>query len=186
VEREGVQPRLRRGEFATAAWAIALAITMFALKWYGADNLPGRGRPQVSALDAFNALSVVRWLMLATIVFAIGSVALHLSQGDHGTQTDTSRPLAWACTLVAVVLAYRVLIALPDAPAVVDQKLGALIGLGCALAMAASAWQARRAALAAAREPVVRHRRRRSPAAQPAQRSESDPAAPDASPPPAT
>ena len=97
------QPRLRRGEFATAVWAIALLVVMFAVKWYGVDNLPGRNRPQVSALDAWNGLSVVRWVMLATILLAIGSVALHLSQGDHGTQTDTSRPLAWASTLVAVL-----------------------------------------------------------------------------------
>ena len=168
------QPRLRRGEFATAVWAIALLVVMFAVKWYGVDNLPGRNRPQVSALDAWNGLSVVRWVMLATILLAIGSVALHLSQGDHGTQTDTSRPLAWASTLVAVLLIYRVLIALPDANAVVDQKLGALVGLGCAVAMTACAWQARRAALAAAREPVVRHRR---PRAAPAQATTPEPPA---------
>jgi hypothetical protein len=182
---EGPQPRLRRGEFATAVWALALLVSMFALKWYGIDNLPGRNVPQVGALDAFNALSIVRWLMLATILLALGSVALHLTQGDHGTQTDTSRVLAWACTLVAALLVYRVLIALPRASAVVDQKLGALVGLGCALAMTASAWQARRAAVAAARSPVVRHRRRRAGPAPVASDGPSD-RPPDAPTPAAT
>ncbi len=155
-------PRLRRGEFATAAWGLALLVCMFAVKWYGVDNVPGRAKSVVTAVDAWNGLSVVRWLMLAMIVFAVASVALHISQGDHGSQTDTSRVLAWGTTLMAALLVYRVLIALPSANAVVDQKLGALIGLGCALAMTASAWQARRASVAAARAPVV-HRRRRRP-----------------------
>lgn len=154
------QPRLRRGEFVTAAWAIALLVAMFALKWFGVDNVPGKDTSAVSAVDAWNGLSVLRWLMLATVLLAVGSAALHISQGGHGSQTDTSRALAWAATLVAAGLVYRVQIALPRADAVVDQKLGALLGLGCALGMTAGAWQTRRAFVAAARAPVV-HRRRR-------------------------
>lgn len=186
------QPRLRRGEFVTAAWAIALLIVMLGLKWFGVDNVPGRDKAVVTAVDAWNGLSLVRWLMLATIVLAVGSVALHLTQGDHGSQTDTSRALAWAASLVAAALIYRVLIALPTANAVVDQKLGALIGLGCSLGMAAGAWQTRRAFVAAARAPVV-HRRRRpgapappaaeAPAPPPAPAPLADPAAPSETPP---
>jgi hypothetical protein len=164
---EAPQPRLRRGEFATAAWALALLVVMFAAKWFGVDNIPGKAPTTVSAVDAWNGLSALRWLMLATILLVLGSVALHLSQGGHGSQTDTSLAVAVAATFVAVGLIYRVLIALPQAQAIVDQKLGALVGLVCALAMAASAWQARRAVLAAARTPVVRHRRLRSGVGRP-------------------
>ena len=162
------QPRVRRGELATAAWGLALLVAMFALKWYGVDNIPGRSSSVVSAVDAWNGLSVLRWLMLVTILLPIASVALHLSQGGHGSQTDTSLVVAVPATLVAAGLVYRVLIALPEAQAIVDQKLGALVGLGCGLAMAASAWQVRRVVRAAARAPVVAHRRPRRSAPTPA------------------
>jgi hypothetical protein len=164
------QPRLRRGELVTAAWALALLVAMFAVKWYGVDNIPGRSPSVVNAVDAWNGLSVLRWPMLATILLTLASVALHLSQRDHGSQTDTSLVVAVATTLVAAGLVYRVLLVLPEAQAIVDQKLGALLGLGCGLAMAASAWQVRAAARTAAREPVVAHRRPRNgaPASAPA------------------
>lgn len=171
-------PRLRRGEFATAAWALGLLVAMFALKWFGVDNVPGRDKTVVSAVDAFNGLTLLRWLMLATIVLAVASVALHLTQREHGSQTDTSRALAWGATLVAAGLIYRVLIALPRANAIVDQKLGALVGLGCALGMAAYAWQTRRAFVAAAREPVIRRRRRSAAPAPPGSARPPEPSAP--------
>jgi hypothetical protein len=156
------QPRLRRGELATATWGLALLVLMFAVKWYGVDNIPGRSPTVVTAVDAWNGLSVLRWPMLVTILLTLASVALHLSQGDHGSQTDTSLLVAVAATLVAAGLVYRVLIVLPETQAIVDQKLGALLGLGCGLAMAARAWQVRRVVRVAARTPVVQHRRPRS------------------------
>ena len=184
ASQDSPQPRLRRGEFVTAAWAIALLVAMFALKWFGVDNVPGKDTSAVTAVDAWNGLSVLRWMMLATILLAVGSAALHISQGDHGSQTDTSRTLAWAATLVAAGLIYRVLIDLPRANAVVDQKLGALLGLGCALGMTAGAWQTRRAFLVAAREPVVRRRRRGAPPPAPADAG-AGPDAPPSAPAPA-
>ena len=67
--------------------------------------------------------------MLPTIVVAIGSVLLHGSPASHGAKTDTGGSWPALGALTAAALIYRVLIELPSASSVVDQKLGAYIGL---------------------------------------------------------
>lgn len=133
-----VQPLLAPGELAAAAWGVALLIVMSAFKWYGVDGLPGRS--PVTAVDAWHGLTILSWLMAGTAALALASLALHVSQRRHGTKTDTSLVLAGISTVMVALLIYRVLIALPSPREVVDQKLGALLGLGCALALTVSAW----------------------------------------------
>jgi amino acid transporter len=99
--------------------------------------------------------------MLVTIAFALGSVALHIRQRNHGTRTNTSLPLAVLSTITAALLVYRVLINPPDPSSIVDQKFGALVGLAFALALALFAWEGARDAR---RGPAqVAHRPRRAP-----------------------
>jgi hypothetical protein len=117
---------------------------MFATKWYGVAGVPdpSAARPASStAIDGYNGLSLVRWVMLLTICTALGSVVLHASQRNHGTRTDTSLPVAVLGGLTALLLIYRVLIALPSGGRVTDQKLGAFLGLLCALGIALGGWQ---------------------------------------------
>jgi O-antigen/teichoic acid export membrane protein len=131
--------RLRQGALITAGSALVLLIVMFTTKWYGVDEIPGRvaTRTQVShAANAWHALTIVRWLMLATIVVAVGSVLLHGSQRSHGSKTNTGALVAVLGSITAAVLIYRVLIDLPSAGSVVDQKLGAIIGLLAAIGIA--------------------------------------------------
>ncbi len=133
------RPRIYRGELTSAVSALALLVLMFLTKWYGVAGVPdpSAARPAVStAQDAWNGLSVVRWVMLITILAALGSVVLHASQRSHGTRTDTSQVLAALGSLTSVLLLYRVLIDLPQATKVIDQKLGAFLGLMCALGIA--------------------------------------------------
>src|SRR5579884_1269268 len=132
-------PLFVAGEVATAGWGVALLIVMSALKWYGVDGVPGRS--PITAANAWQELGALSWLMAATAALALASLGLHVSQRGHGVKTDTSLPLALAASVSAALLVYRVLIGLPSPAAVVDQKLGALIGLGCALALAVSAWR---------------------------------------------
>jgi hypothetical protein len=116
-----------------------LLVLMFATKWYGVAGVPdpSYARPAVSgAEDGWNALTVVRWVILLTVIAAVGAVFLHASQRTHGTKTDTGRLVAFLGTVCSVLLIYRVLIALPSAGTVIDQKLGAVLGLGCALGIA--------------------------------------------------
>jgi hypothetical protein len=131
--------RLRQGAVITAGSALLLLVVMFATKWYGVDEIPGRvaTRTQVThAANAWHALSIVRWLMLATIIVAVGSVLLHGSQRTHGSKTNTGPLVALLGSITAAVLIYRVLIDLPAAGSVVDQKLGAIIGVIAAIGIA--------------------------------------------------
>jgi hypothetical protein len=131
--------RLRQGALITAGSALLLLVVMFATKWYGVDEIPGRVATRTQgthAANAWNALSIVRWLMLATIIVAIGSVLLHGSQRTHGSKTNTGPLVAVLGSITAAVLIYRVLIDLPSPGSVVDQKVGAIIGVIAAIGIA--------------------------------------------------
>ncbi len=127
--------RPQRGELVSAAGAMALLALMFLSEWYGVDGIPGRSEVS-SAENAWHGLTVVRWLMLLTILVTLGSLIIHTTQRSHGAQTETSGVIAVLGTLTAVVLTWRVLIVLPSPAAVVDQKLGAYLGALSAYAIA--------------------------------------------------
>jgi hypothetical protein len=130
--------RVHVGELISSGSALALVVLLFAVKWYGIAGVPdpSYARPAIStAENGWDALSAVRWVILATVLVALGSVFLHASQRRHGARTDTSRIVTAAGALTSVLLVYRVLIALPNGAAI-DQKLGAILGLFCALGVA--------------------------------------------------
>ncbi len=162
-------PRLRQGALITAASALSLLVVMFAMEWYGVDELPGRGsahKPLSHAENAWHGLTTVRWLMLVTIVVALGSVLLHGSQRTHGAKTNTGALVAVLGGLTAVVLIDRVLIDLPSANAVIDQKLGAYIGVLSAVGIAFGGYESMLEERARARR-VARTSRSRRPVAPP-------------------
>jgi hypothetical protein len=131
---------LARGELPGVVFAVALLVLMFAVKWFGVDGLPTARGANVRAEDAWNGLTDVRWLVLLTVLAAVTSLGLHVAQRRHGAKTDTSLLVAGLATLTAALLVYRVLIDLPDPNSVVDQKLGALGGLACAIGLAGCSW----------------------------------------------
>ncbi|HEY5430573.1 MAG TPA: hypothetical protein VIK04_15760 [Solirubrobacteraceae bacterium] len=137
--------RANVGELISAISALLLLAVMFGTEWYGVAGAPdpSYARPAVStAENAWNGLSEIRWVLAVTIVAAVGSVFLHASQREHGAKTDTSRVVATLGALSVVLLVYRVLIALPGDGKVLDQKLGALLGLLCALGIAWGGYEA--------------------------------------------
>jgi hypothetical protein len=136
--------RAHRGELVSAAGALALLVLMFATAWFGVDGIPGRSE-LVTTENAWHGMTILRWLMLLTIFVTIGSLFLHASQLGHGAETDTSTAITVLGTITAVLLAYRVLIDLPSAPSLVDQKLGAYLGLLGAIAIAIGGYDALRA-----------------------------------------
>jgi hypothetical protein len=154
-------PRLRRGELISALGALALLPVMFALKWFGLEVAPGPSAERSASSTAENAwsgLTDLRWLMLLTIAAALGSVVLHASQRAHGRKTDTSVVIAVLGTLTAALLVYRVLIDLPSPDQVVDQKIGAYLGLLIAIAIALGGYESVREQRRS--EGAVVHRRR--------------------------
>jgi hypothetical protein len=135
-------PRVYRGELTSAVGALALLGLMFLAKWYGVAGVPdpSAARPAVSTAEtAWGGLTIVRWVMLLTILAALGSVVLHASQRSHGTRTDTSVIVLTLGMLTSGLLVYRVLLNLPQGSRVIDQKLGAVLGVACALGIALGA-----------------------------------------------
>jgi hypothetical protein len=131
--------RVHVGEILSATAALLLALDLFALKWYGVAGVPdpSAARPAVStAEDGWDGLTIVRWVVLAAVVAALGSVILHASQRGHGVKTDTSRVITALGGLASILLVYRVLIDLPGSTTVIDQKLGAVLGVLLALGIA--------------------------------------------------
>jgi hypothetical protein len=132
-------PRIRVGALLSASSALLLLVVMFVTEWYGVAGVPdpSAARPAIStAENGWNGLTIIRWVLLATILVALGAVALHISQRRHGAKTDTSRVVAAMGLLSSGLLIYRVLIVLPSGTKVIDQKLGAFLGLVCALGIA--------------------------------------------------
>jgi hypothetical protein len=156
--------RVNVGELLSAVSALLLLAAMFATEWYGVAGVPdpSYARPATStAENGFNGLTDIRWVMLLTIVAAIGSVFLHASQREHGNKTDTRRIVTALGALTALLLIYRVLIDLPGNGTVLDQKLGAFLGLLCALGIAWGGY-----------ESVIQQRARRAVAAPRSRRRE--------------
>jgi hypothetical protein len=162
-------PRLRVGALVSATSALGLLVVMFAMEWYGVAGVPDPSavRPAVSSAEnAWNGLTVTRWVLLAAIVASVGAVVLHASQRRHGNKTDTSLIVAALGVLSAALLIYRVLIVLPAGNRVIDQKLGAFLGLLCALGIAWGGYEAireQRARVRAAGTGGPQHRRPRLP-----------------------
>jgi hypothetical protein len=145
--RQVVVTRIHRGELISVIGALILLPVMFLLKWYGVAVAPGPAANRSalsSAENAWNGLTDVRWLMLLTIIVTIGSVVLHASQRSHGRKTDTSVVVTAVAAPTAALLAYRVLVDLPSANQVVDQKIGAYVGLLAAIAIAFGGYESMR------------------------------------------
>ena len=156
-------PRVLFGELTSSVSAVLLLVLLFATEWYGVAGVPdpSAARPAVSGTESgWMGLSVVRWVVLVTALVAIGSVVLHASQRRHGTKTDTSRLVAGLGSLTFLLLSYRVLIHLPSGAKVIDQKLGAVLAIACALGIALGGYESIAEHQARARAVVQRPRRR--------------------------
>ncbi len=163
MSEEHATPLIGRGELVSALSALALLLLMFLTAWYGVDLLPSRflaGAGRETSETAWQGLTIVRWVMLLTIFVALGSVVLHLTQRSHGSQTETGALVAALGTVTFALLVYRVLIALPTPNKVVDQKLGAMLGLLCAIGIAVGGLASMREERIRAGRLVQRSRRR--------------------------
>jgi hypothetical protein len=158
-----IAPRVLFGELTSSVSAVLLLVLLFATEWFGVAGVPdpSAARPAVSGTESgWMGLSVVRWVVLVTALVAIGSLVLHASQRRHGTKTDTSRLVAGLGSLTFLLLIYRVLIHLPSGAKVIDQKLGAVLAIVCALGVALGGYESIAEHQARARTVVQRPRRR--------------------------
>lgn len=118
---------------------------MFLVKWFGTVGV-ARGFPSQAGLagaeSAWHGLTVLRWLMLATIGVAIATALLHSALPSHGKPTAAGIVVSALGALTVALLAYRVLINPPAVDQVVDQKAGALLGLLSAAGIALGGYDA--------------------------------------------
>lgn len=149
---------LTRGEVIAAVSAVLLLILMFAAQWYGVAGIPGTSAhaQAVGTENAWSGLTVVRWAMLLTILAALASTVMHATRVPRTTVALVRLAVAGLGSLTALLLTYRVLIDLPSPSDVVDQKLGAVLGVVCAYGIAVGGFEA-----------IREQRARRSGAGQP-------------------
>ncbi|HLH66913.1 MAG TPA: hypothetical protein VKV27_14545 [Solirubrobacteraceae bacterium] len=168
------------GELLAAGCSIALLVCMLSMAWYGVAGVPdpSYARPAVATtVDGWNGLPAVRWVIVATVLASVGSLALRRApRGRAGASSGAGDGRAWAAArlrgrsggtrlrgsgarlrgsgarlrgrgggarlvpalgcLTSALLVWRVLVELPGGGRVLDQKLGALVGLACALGIA--------------------------------------------------
>lgn len=149
--------RLTRGELISAASAVLLLVLMLAVTWYGVDGMPGRGGAhggRTFAETGWDGLTGVRWLVLGTAFVALATVAAHAARPSRQAIAGLRLVLLLLSSAAAAALIVRVLIDLPSANRVVDQKLGAVLGMLAALVIvlgASDAVREQRARLASQR-----------------------------------
>jgi hypothetical protein len=133
---------LNRGELWSAISAVLLLVLMFAVAWYGVDGIPGGSRTDISSSEnAWRGLTLVRWLMLLTVVVALGTVAMHVRRPSRFAVAGTRLALLVLATVTAALLIVRVFIDLPSPDRVVDQKLGAVLAVLAALGVVLGAYE---------------------------------------------
>jgi len=110
--------RLRRGEWLAGASAVLLAIFMVGGKWYG-----GAGRTGGS-LTGWQALTDLRWLLLVTILAAVGLVFTQATRRAPALPVTMSLVVMLLGIVSVVALIIRVLIDPPP-----HEQAGAYLGL---------------------------------------------------------
>ena len=110
--------RLRRGEVLAGASAVLLAIFMIGGKWYGVAS--GHGSSQTG----WQALTDLRWLLLVTIIAAVGLVFAQAALSAPAIPVTMSLVVMLLGIVSVLALIYRVLISPPP-----HQEAGAYLGL---------------------------------------------------------
>lgn len=128
--------RLRRGEIVAAGGAIALLVFMFALTWY---------RDGSASLDGWQAHTVLRWLMLATILAALALAFLTATQRTPAVPVTVAVVVAALAALLLLLLAIRVLLDQPGGYGIGDVRVGAWLGLAASAVILRGAYLSMRA-----------------------------------------
>lgn len=143
AERRAAWVGATRGELISGISAVALVVLMFAAAWFGVDGIPGRPGKSAAASpeNAWDGLTVIRWLMLLTVLSAFGAIAIHARRPSRVTVARVRLAVLVLSAATATLVIFRVLIDLPSPDRVVDQKLGAVLGVIAALGIVLGAYE---------------------------------------------
>jgi hypothetical protein len=143
-----------QAELIAAAGAVLLLVSLLLLPGFGVAGRVGRFAPRAATIGsegAWHTLTVLRWPALLTVAVALMPLLARPAQRWLGLPRRTHEIVAALGGLTALLLAYRVLIQLPDPSRVVDQQAGAILGLLGALVIALGGLESIRAHAAPAR-----------------------------------
>lgn len=130
--------RLRRGEWIVAGGAVLLAVAMFLMPWYGVKSPLG---PTAASLggatswDGWSGLTNLRWLVIVTIVVALGLVWLQATRRAPALPVTFGVILMVLDLVTTLALIYRVVFDVPGADSLVERKAGGFVGIVAAIAM---------------------------------------------------
>lgn len=136
---------LTRGELISATSALLLLIVMLVPAWYDIDGIPGRPGSRVhvtSTETGWQGLTGLRWVVLLTVLLALAAVAAQTVRPRRQTVAGLRLALLVLASVTALALIVRVLIDLPSSDRVVDQKLGAVLGMIAGIGVALGAAEA--------------------------------------------
>ncbi len=139
--------RLRRGELIVGAGAILLLALTFLFPWYGLSGEANRRAQALgvsTSVNAWHGLTTLRWLILVTIVAALALVILEGTRRAPALPVSLSVIVTVLGALTAIALIYRVLISVPGPNGLLDQKVGAYLGLLSAVALTYGAFRSLR------------------------------------------
>lgn len=135
--------RLRRGELIAGGAAVVLLVLLFVPEWY---SLKSTFTPTATVLGAHTSwngwwgLSGARYLTLVTILVAFALAYFQAATPAPGLPATLSviATVLGAANLIAVL--YRVLAGPPTAGALLDQQVGAWLGLLASIGIACGAF----------------------------------------------
>lgn len=124
--------RLRTGEIVAAVGSILLFVFMFFFSWYGVGGPVGNLAESFgvkASVDGWNGHSILRWLMLATIVVGLGLAVLTATQRTVALPVTAAVLTTAIAGVTAILLAYRVILNEPGPNDLIDVKIGAWLGM---------------------------------------------------------
>jgi hypothetical protein len=114
--------RLRRGELLAGTGAVLLLVFLLAGKWWGRGG---------QARTGWESLTIVRWLLVVTIVAALALVVAQITRRSPAIPVTLSMIVAVLGLISVLALIYRVLISPPA-----HEQAGAFLGLLSAIGLA--------------------------------------------------
>ena len=131
--------RLSQGEKIAAGSAIALFIVMF-FPWFGApeaiEELAGAAGVDTGSANAWDALELIRFVLLAAILVAVGAAFAKASESRVDFPLSTIVTVLGA--LSTLLLLYRIL----DPPDEASRKIGVFLGVVLAALLTYGGWLA--------------------------------------------
>ncbi|HEY2602685.1 MAG TPA: hypothetical protein VGI67_14100 [Thermoleophilaceae bacterium] len=123
---------VRDGLRIAAFGAVALFVFLFFFDWYGIGGEIGAfaERAGISAtVNGWHGHSILRWLMLLTIIGALGLTFMAATGRKLSWPIAPSAILTALSGLTTILVAYRLILNNPGPDSIIDTKVGAWLGL---------------------------------------------------------